>query len=375
MTAPAEPAQVDVCIVGGGQSGLAVAYQLQRHVRQRAGRAGGIGMVLLDDRPGPGAAWLDMWESLHLFSPASHSSLPGWPMPTSPRGDDVNGVPSAADVTKYLRAYEIRYDLPVERPVAVRAVERSGTRLKVTASDGRSWLACWVVNTTGTWRRPFWPRPPGIELNRSLQLHAADYRSAAAFADRRVLVVGGGNSAAQIAADLSLAKVDVTWTARRTPRLLPDHVDGRALFAAATRAVQARAAGRHDAGVGGLGDVVAVPPVRRARDERGLRARPLFDGLTPSGARWDDADEHFDAIIWCTGFRPALAHLRPLALTHHSGHPLTHDPGGLGAAVVSVDDDHVLFAGYGDWCGAASATLAGANTSARAVARHVVAAA
>ena len=119
-------------------------------------------------------------------------------------------------------------------------------------------------------------------------------------------------------------------------------------------------------------DIVAVPSVRRARDHLGLRARPLFDHLTETGAHWSRGaagEERFDAIVWCTGFRPALAHLRGLGLRTEGGHPLTvAPPADPTMPVVAADDPHVLFAGYGDWCGPASATLIGVNRPARAIA-------
>lgn len=360
------PADPDVVVIGAGQAGLAVGYQLQR-LGRRGGRAPSV--VLLDDHPAPGGAWQDLWSTLRLFSPAAISSLPGWPMPPW-RGE---GEPDAAHVTAYLAAYEQRYALPAERPVRVTAVRSAGERLSVEADDGRRWSARWVVSATGSWRRPFWPRFPGMELFAGAQLHTADYAGAQPWRGRRVLVVGGGNSGAQIAADLVLAGVDAVWATRRPPRLLPDDVDGRVLFATATRAVEARVAGRRDEGVGGLGDVVAVPSVRQARDELGLTARPMPRALTREGVRWEEGEEAFDAVIWCTGFRPALRHLHPLGLAQHGGHPRTRPTLPGGAAVVAEGEPRLLLVGYGEWSGPASATLLGVNRSARAVADHVAA--
>lgn len=351
---------VDVCVIGGGQSGLAVGYHLRRSIRS----SGGPSFVILDDRGGPGGAWADGWDSLHLFSPASYSSLPGWPMPPW----SGEGNPNAAHVVHYLRDYEHRYDLPVRRPVQVRSVTPSpdpGSARLVVRSEAATWTARVVVNSTGTWRQPFWPAVAGRELFSGQQLHTVDYRTSSALAGQRVLVVGGGNSAAQIAADL-LPVADVVWVAARPPRMLPDDVDGRVLFETATRAVQDRAAGRPNSGVAGLGDIVAVPSVRHARDHLGLRARPMFDRLTAAGARWPDGhEERFDTVIWCTGFRPALRHLRPLELPRVDGHPSTVAAGQDASPVTARLDPRVLFVGYGDWCGAASATLIGVNRAAR----------
>lgn len=373
-----EPSRVEVCVIGGGQSGLAVGYHLHRFARSAPDRRPDLSFVILDDHPRPGGAWQDMWDTLHLFSPASYSSLPGWPMPPWSGADN----PDAAHVAHYLAAYEERYELPVERPVTVAGVRRSAdARFDVEADDGRTWSARWVVNATGSWRRPFWPYVPGMAEFAGRQVHTVDYGGADEFAGCRVLVVGGGNSGAQIAADLLPVATAVTWVAKRPPRMLPDDVDGRVLFETATRAVQDRVAGVANDGVAVLGDIVAVPSVRRARDDYGLHAEPMVDRLTPAGAEWPDGTRRaFDAVIWCTGFRPALRHLAPLGLTIEHGRPRTvvppgHDcdPAQNRVPVVSADCSDLFFVGYGDWCGPASATLIGVNRAARTVAAQIAA--
>ena len=323
--------------------------------------------MLLDDRDGPGGAWRDAWESLRLFSPAAYSSLPGWRMPLW-AGD---GNPPAGHVRAYLAEYERRYDLPVERPARVREVActrsldedpRPADDRLLVRTDANIYAARVVINATGTWSQPHWPAYPGMRDYGGIQLHTADYRSADDFAGRRVLVVGGGNSGAQIAADLLDTAAQVTWSTTRPPRYLPDHIDGRALFEAATQRVRGLQIGAEHTGVAALGDIVAVPPVRHARDNRGQHAMPMFERLTPKGVRWDDGTEQpVDAIIWCTGFRPALRHLHALRLDRHGGHPLT-DPD---RPTRSLSDPRLHFVGYGDWCGPASATLIGVSQPAR----------
>ncbi|MFI6182475.1 NAD(P)-binding domain-containing protein [Nonomuraea sp. NPDC051191] len=150
------------------------------------------------------------------------------------------GYPDAAHVVAYLTDYEQRYRLPIVRPAAVRAVRRAGPNLAVDSSAG-TWHARIVVSATGTWWRPYVPHYPGIGDFRGEQLHTAGYRGPGPFRDRRVLVVGGGNSAAQILAELSRV-APTTWATLRQPRLLPDEIDGRALFDLATRRHPATAA-------------------------------------------------------------------------------------------------------------------------------------
>lgn len=335
---------VDVAVIGGGQTGLAAGYYLRR---------AGHRFVILDDQTAPGGAWPHAWTSLTLFSPAQYSSLPGWPMPNWPKG-----FPPARHVVEYLSAYEQRYDLPVRRPVDVHEVTRDGDRLTVSTSGGQ-WRARRVISATGTWHQPFWPIYPGARTFRGQQLHTVSYRDAAPFAGKHVVVVGGGNSAAQLLAEIS-ETTTTTWVTHTPPRFLPDDVDGRALFDIATRRAADLAAGRPDnGGIASLGDIVMIPPVLAARERGVLQALPMFEGLTRDGVYWPDRQQCADVIVWATGFRPALAHLRPLHLREPDG-TIAVD----GTRTVKEPALHLL--GYGDWTGPGSATLIGVGRTARA---------
>ncbi|MEU2545496.1 ArsO family NAD(P)H-dependent flavin-containing monooxygenase [Streptomyces roseolus] len=339
---------VDVVVIGGGQAGLAAGYHLRR---------AGLDFVVLDAGTAPGGAWRHTWDSLHLFSPAAYSSLPGRLMPPQP-GETY---PDAAHVVDYLTAYEQRYDLPVHRPVRVAGVHRDGEHLRVETDSG-TWRARAVVSATGAWSRPFVPAVPGRTEYQGTQLHTVEYRCPSDFAGRKVVVVGGGNSGAQIAADLAYDS-DLTWVTLREPRYLADDIDGRALFDHATARRKALAEGRTDTGgVASLGDIVAVPPVRAARDAGLLKPQPMFARLTPTGVeRPDGTTADADAIVWCTGFRPALSHLAPLGLRGPRGHLPT-------AGTQALGEPRLHLLGYGDWTGPASATLIGVGRPARAIA-------
>ncbi|MEU0194989.1 ArsO family NAD(P)H-dependent flavin-containing monooxygenase [Streptomyces afghaniensis] len=345
--------RTQVVIVGGGQAGLAAGYHLRRQ---------GLDFTVLDANPAPGGSWQHMWDSLHLFSPAEHSSLPGRLMPAQ-TGETY---PDAGHVVDYFADYEKRYDLPVQHGTRVDAVRRDGDRLLVEADTG-TWRARAVISATGIWSRPFVPAVPGRSLFGGRQLHTVNYRSPADFAGQRVVVVGGGNSGAQIAADLALAgDIEVTWVTQRPPRFLPDDIDGRALFDVATARRRALDADRSDTGgVASLGDIVAVPPVRAARDGGLLNAEPMFTRLAATGVQFSDGTHaEADAVIWCTGFRPALAHLAPLGVRGPRGHIPT-----VGTRAVGEPRLHLL--GYGDWTSPASATLIGVGRPARDAARDI----
>ena len=180
--------------------------------------------------------------------------------------------------------------------------------------------------------------------------------------------MGGGNSAAQILAEVSTV-AETTWVTIRPPRFLPDDVDGRVLFATARARIQALSEGRDHAGIAGLGDIVMVPSVRDARERGALKAQPMFARLTPTGVAWADGTEQAaDAVIWCTGFRPALRHLTGLHLHGEAGRVAVGGPSGTRA----VREPRLYLVGYGDWVGPASATLAGVGQSARDTAGDIV---
>ncbi|SDN07447.1 ArsO family NAD(P)H-dependent flavin-containing monooxygenase [Streptomyces wuyuanensis] len=345
--------QTQVVVIGGGQSGLAAGYHLRRL---------GIDFTILDTQATPGGAWQHVWDSLRLFSPAAFSSLPGRLMPPQP-GEPY---PDAQHVVDYLADYEKRYELPVQHGVQVQNVRRDGHLLLVDTDSG-SWRARAVISATGTWSRPLLPAVPGRASFRGEQVHTVDYRRPQDFAGRRVIVVGGGNSGAQIAADLA-GHADLTWVTLRPPRFLPDDVDGRVLFDVATARRKALDAGRTDTGgVASLGDVVAVPPVRSARDHGLLKATPMFTRLTADGVQWADGTRAAaDTVIWCTGFRPALSHLAPLGLRGARGHITM-------SGTRAADEPRLHLLGYGDWTGPASATLIGVGRPARDAAREIAA--
>ncbi|GAA3731242.1 putative flavoprotein involved in K+ transport [Spinactinospora alkalitolerans] len=351
--APGPGSAVDVAVIGGGQAGLAAGYFLRRT---------GADFVILDDRERPGGSWSDYWDSLRLFSPAAHSPLPGWWMPDQ----DGEEFPTADHVARYLTAYEQRYALPVRRPVRVTGVRRTAGALEV-AGDAGTWRARSVISATGTWRAPVVPHLPGRAEFTGRQLHTASYRRPEEFAGQRVVVVGGGNSAAQILAEVSEV-AETTWVTRRPPRFMPDDVDGRALFDIATRRERDRRAGGPGTGaVAALGDIVMVPSVREVRERGVLKAEPMFARLTRDGVAWSDGSaQPCDAVVWCTGFRPVLDHLAPLGLPDADGRVATE-----GTRSVAEPRLHLL--GYGDWTGGASATLIGAGRTAKTAVAEITA--
>lgn len=332
----------DVIVIGGGQSGLAMGYYLRRT---------GLSYIILDNQQEPGGAWLHTWKSLRLFSPAQWSSLPGLIMTG---GGDY--YPSRDVAIEYLKYYETKYNLPVKRLVSVLHVYKQDSEFRVETSDG-VYYAKALVSATGSFANPYIPEISGKTLFKGQILHSSQYQSADQFINKRVAIVGEGNSGAQILAEVTKV-TDAVWITQKEPRFLPDYIDGRYLFDAATQMYEAQKLGKQFKPPS-LGDIVMVDSVKDARARQVLKSKRPFERFTEHSLVWPDGrEEKIDAVIFCTGFKASLNHLAPLNVINEDGKAET-----VGTKSVKVEG--LWFVGYGQWTGFASATLIGVGRSAK----------
>ncbi|WP_104161651.1 FAD-dependent oxidoreductase [Arthrobacter sp. ZGTC212] len=345
--------EVDVAVIGAGQAGLSAAYYLARR-----GLIPESGFVVLDANEGPGGAWRHRWDSLTLGSAHGIHDLPNFPL-----GAPDPREPASSVVSRYYGAYETEFGLRVQRPVRVRKISRTaGNRLRITTDSG-VWLARFVINATGTWDKPYWPAYPGQQDFRGIQLHTRDFRSAADFAGRRVLVVGGGTSALQFLLQLHEAGAQTAWSTRRPPEFTRRPFD-----AEWGRGVERAVSERTRAGLPPLSVVAATGLPLTAQYQKGiddgvLISRGPLARLTPAGAVFEDGSTAAaDVILWATGFRASLGHLASLHL---------REPGGGirmdGPRVVLLPQ--LFLVGYGE-----SASTLGATRAGRAAALAALAA-
>jgi putative flavoprotein involved in K+ transport len=340
----------DVVVIGGGQAGLATAH---------TAAARGLRPLVLDAAAGPGGSWPSYYDSLTLFSPARFSSLPGFPFPGDPER-----YPLRDEVVDYLAAYTARVEAEVRFAGRVDDVRAEDGGFSVTTADGTVVRSRAVVAATGGFGAPYRPSLPGLDDFTGTVLHSAQYRNAAPFAGSRIVVVGGGNSAVQIAVELA-AVAKVSLTTRGPLRFQPQHFLGRDFHWWLNRT------GLDTSRLGPRLIKGSVSVIDDGRYRAAIRAgrpdhRPLFTRLDGNRVVWaDGTSERVDVVVLATGYRPHLPFLAGTGALGPNGAPL-HD-GGVSTAVPGLG-----FVGLERQRSFASATLRGVGRDAAYVLNSVL---
>lgn len=297
----------DLFVVGGGQAGLAAGY---------AAKQKGLTHAILEAGPAVGGSWQARYDSLTLFTPRSYSSLPGLPFPGEP-----NGCPHRDEVVAYLRRYAEQLELNVLLGQQVTSVTYDGeTFTAITPS--RRFTSSSLIVATGpfhTPRTPGWSTP----VDGVVQLHSSEYRNAAQIRGERVLVVGGGNSGAQIAEELA-AHFQVDISVKSPMRFMPATMLGRSLFwrldktgalTAPSGSVRARMLRRR-------GDPVIGTTLRTQIKRGAVRVRPETQSLRDGAVVFaNGSTDRYDSIVYSTGFAGNFSWLNIPGALDESGQP------------------------------------------------------
>ena len=302
----------DTIVIGGGQAGLAVGYFLSQQ---------GQSFIILDKNARTGDSWRNRWESLQLFTPSRFNNLPGMPF-SKPGGY----FPTKDEVADYLEHYARHFNLPVRTQVNVESISHDGQGFQVS-TDSQQFTARNVIVATGPFQKPFTPEFAGSLNPDIFQLHSSAYRKPRQVPASSVLVVGAGNSGAEIAVELARAGKKV-WLSGRDVGRLPVNspfgkfLNGRPLWWMVTHLMtintpmgrKMQATFHHGAPLGRLKrkEVAAagVTLCPRLMDVQSGRPRLADDQVLP-----------VDGVIWATGFQPDYNWIQ-LPIFDSHGNPL-----------------------------------------------------
>jgi putative flavoprotein involved in K+ transport len=279
--------RLDVLVIGGGQAGLAMGYELAQR---------GLRFQILDAAGAVGETWRSRWSSLKLFTAAQYNHLPGMAFPGA-----HDSYPGKDDVADFLQAYVARFDLPVRLDTRVIRLARANGAYRAEAED-EAFEAAQVVVATGPFQVPLVPPitsglDPGVA-----QLHSSGYRDPDDLPAGRILVVGGANSGQQIALELSASR-EVELAVGRRLVSIPQRPLGRDLWwwLSALRLTRVTVESRLGRRLSQR-DVVIGGGLRELR-RHGVGIRPRATGARGRTVTFADGEAaDFDAVVWATGY-------------------------------------------------------------------------
>lgn len=204
----------DVVVIGGGQAGLSMGYYLKQTP---------LSFIILDNHAFVGEVWRKRYESLVLFTPRSYSSLPGLVLEGDP-----TGFPTKDEIANYLELYAQTFELPIHFNCHVQKVQKENNIFTISTNNTVT-KAKNVVIATGPFHTPNIPSLAKELPKHVVQLHSSEYKHPAQLNDGSVLVVGGGNSGAQIAVELSEHNETYLSVGHKI-QFLPLTIAGRSIF-------------------------------------------------------------------------------------------------------------------------------------------------
>ena len=334
-------------VVGAGPAGLATSRELSRH---------GIDHVVLERGNTLGHTWANLYDSLVLHTGKHLSSLPGLPFSRTARL-----FPARREFLHYLEEYARQFNLPIRTGADVGTLARVNGQWHVGTTAGAELTADVVGIATGIVSNPYTASIPGREQFGGRVFHSVEYHRPNGHVGRRVLVVGAGNSAGEIAAELASA-AHVTIAVRSGARVVPRDLFGVPIQYLAVgisrlpRSVQRSISGAiARASALARGPAILPPPSTGKCSDVPLIGFHLVDairagsirlkggvaGFTAAGVRFDDrTEEAFDDVIMATGYRAAVSVLGPLIRTDRCGFAVRR------GRVESADQPNLYFVGH-----------------------------
>jgi len=331
--------ETDILIIGAGQQGLALGKRLKE-----LGRS----FLILEAESEVGARWRRHYDSLVLFTPRRYSALPGLPL-----SGDPDGYAGKDEFADYLKKYAKTFDLPVVCDAGVENLTKEGPTFIAWTRNG-NYTAKQVVVATG-YAKPFIPETSYD----GFALHSSEYKNPLQILGEKVLVVGNGNSASQIAIELSASR-EVHIAMREIPRMIPRKILGKSFYWWGERLGTQRLASNSFIGklIARDKDFVVGHDLKHALKSGIVIRRPGVSGGEGKEVYFDDGSyESYDTVIFATGFVPDYSWIEiPEAGNENQG--ISAVPG-------------LYFAGLRNQVTSISSNIYGAKGVAEHLARHM----
>ncbi len=304
--------EFSVVVIGAGQAGLAVAYFLKK---------AGVSFVVVDRNSRVGQSWKDRYDSLRLFTPQTYDALPGLTL-----SGDEGDYPTKDKIADYLEQYAEKFRLPVELNTRVFQLKKTSAGFMVATNKGM-YRAQQVVVATGAFQSA---RIPFVEGNKAgvLELHSSEYKNPSKIPQGSVLIVGAGNSGAQIAVELSQTH-RVSISVRKPLKFLPSTILGKSIFwwMGILRLFETPADSMLGKKLQQREESIIGTRLKSLIKHKRVLMRPEITHLSNREAVFiDGSKEHVDAIVWATGYRHDFSWIHIDGALDANGYPL-HDEG------------------------------------------------
>lgn len=340
----------DTIVVGAGQAGLAAAYHLQQN---------GLQFLVLEASKQTAGSWPHYYDSLTLFSPARFSSLPGLKFP-----GDGDRYPHKDEVISYLIDYAKHFQFPIQTGVKVTDIKQKGSNFEIVTSKKEAFFAKTLISATGAFSSPYIPKISNQDLFQGEVIHSYQYKNEQAYQNKRIVIVGGGNSAVQIGYELAqFARVSLAT--RKPISFVPQVILGKDVHFwfdqlgidrfSFTKSLATKT------------NVLDRGIYKEAIANNKPDQRPMFTSFTEKGVIWDDGqEEEVDVVIFATGYRYNMEYLTSLQDAVDEAKNPIHNRG------ISETVPGLYYVGLAGQRNFASATLRGVGADAKYVVKHLI---
>lgn len=304
---------VDVLVIGGGQAGLGAGYYLKDTKKS---------FLIVDAAPRTGDSWRQRWDTLELFTPRPFAALPGLKVPSK-----YHYYPTKDEIADYFELYVDTFGLPVKHSSEVIKLEKKDNSY-VAYTKNEIINASQVIIANGPYQNPFIPETASKLSAKIFQLHSSEYKNLSQMPGGDVLIVGGGNSGAQIAIELA-QEHSVTLATSGRPWFLPASIAGISLYwyIYLTRILSAKKNTRVSRYVRGRGDGIIGKELQKMIKKGSVELIPnrIVDCSGSSVTFENGTQKEVSNIIWATGFTPSYNWVNIDGVVDDKGHPMHQD--------------------------------------------------